>query len=56
MFTFSSASWPKSQVRADWAYQFQNDTHRKRDLSPKQMKWRHDINRRVLAYFQRRGI
>lgn len=37
-------------------YQFQNDTHRKRDLSARQLKWRHDINRRVLAYFQRRGI
>lgn len=37
-------------------YDFQADTWRKRDLSPKQMKWRQDINRRVLSFFERRGI
>lgn len=37
-------------------YDFNADTWRKRDLSPKQMKWRQDINHRVLAFFERRGI
>lgn len=39
-----------------WEYQFQQDTHRKRDLTVRQLATRHSINRKVLAAIRRRGI
>jgi hypothetical protein len=40
----------------DWEYKFQNSTLSKRSLSGKQMETRMKINRKVLAYMERRGI
>ena len=39
-----------------WEYDFQSDTHLKRNLSDKQMETRQKINRKVLAYIERRGL
>lgn len=40
----------------DWEYGFQNNTHRKRVLTGKQLETRQSINRKVLAYIRRRGL
>jgi hypothetical protein len=40
----------------NWEYDFQESTTRKRDLSPKQMLIRSEINRKVLASVCRRGL
>lgn len=39
-----------------WEYDFQNNTHAKRNLSGKQLETRQKINRKVLDYIQRRGL
>jgi hypothetical protein len=52
----AAALFHQQGIINDWEYRFQQDTHRKRDLTARQLASRHSINRKVLASIGRRGI
>lgn len=52
----ATALFHQRSVINAWEYGFQQDTMRKRNLSPRQLDTRHKINRKILASFARSGL